>query len=124
MVKRLTVYTFSFTTDWFQVVNAVAAISAAAAAPTRAARSPPPPKRRMRCATRNQSAAEPAPIRALNRLTRTATESPVGARSSSQARASRTKSGLPGGWGMPRMCAVAMYSLVSQNAVVGASVSA
>jgi hypothetical protein len=34
-----------------------------------------------------------------------------------------TKRGLPGGCGTPTMCAVAMYSLVSQNAVLGASVT-
>ena len=56
------------------------------------------------------------------RLTRTAVDRPNGARSSSHVRASTTKSGFPGGCGMPRMCAVAMYSLVSQNAVVGDSV--
>ena len=40
-----------------------------------------------------------------------------------QTLASTTKSGFPGGCGIPRMCPVAMYSLVSQNAVVGASVT-
>src|SRR5579862_1410454 len=34
-----------------------------------------------------------------------------------------TKNGLPGGWGMPRTYAAAMYSLVSHIAVDGASVS-
>jgi hypothetical protein len=34
------------------------------------------------------------------------------------------KSGFPGGCGMPRMCAVAVYSLASQKAAVGARVSA
>jgi hypothetical protein len=34
-----------------------------------------------------------------------------------------TKSGLPGGCGMPRTLAAAMYSEVSQNAVVGARVA-
>ena len=63
-------------------------------------------------------------MKALKRFTRTATESPRGARSTDQARASTTKSGFPGGCGMPTMCAVAMYSLVSQKAVVGASVIA
>ena len=33
------------------------------------------------------------------------------------------KNGLPGGWGMPSTLAAAMYSEVSQNAVVGASVT-
>ena len=39
-------------------------------------------------------------------------------------RPSSTKSGLPGGCGMPSTFAAAMYSEVSQNAVVGASVNA
>ena len=34
-----------------------------------------------------------------------------------------TNSGLPGGCGMPSTLAAAMYSEVSQNAVVGASVA-
>ncbi len=33
------------------------------------------------------------------------------------------KSGLPGGWGIPSTLAAAMYSDVSQNAVVGARVA-
>jgi hypothetical protein len=61
---------------------------------------------------------------AASRLIRTATESPDGARSRLHTCATMTKKGFPGGCGMPTMCAVAMYSLVSQNAVVGASVSA
>ena len=55
---------------------------------------------------------------------RTAVESPKGASRMSHARASTTKSGFPGGCGMPSMWPVAMYSLVSQNAVVGATVAA
>src|SRR2546427_8373651 len=34
-----------------------------------------------------------------------------------------TNNGLPGGCGMPSTCAAAMYSDVSQNCVVGASVN-
>ena len=64
------------------------------------------------------------PMKALKRLMRTATARPVGSSRIDQARASTTKRGFPGGWGMPRMWPVAMYSLVSQNAVVGARVSA
>ena len=56
------------------------------------------------------------------RLIRTATDRPRGARRSSQARARTTKRGFPGGWGIPRIWPVAMYSLVSQKEVVGASV--
>ncbi len=63
-----------------------------------------------------------APFAAEKRLILTAVERGNGASSSSQVRASSTKTGLPGGCGIPRMCAVAMYSLVSQKAVVGARV--
>ena len=63
------------------------------------------------------------PMVVEKRLILTATERPKGARRSSQARAKTTKRGLPGGCGMPRMWAVAMYSLVSQKAVVGARVT-
>ena len=62
-------------------------------------------------------------MKAENRLIRVATESPRGARKSSHVRAISTKRGFPGGWGIPRMCPVAMYSLVSQKAVVGDSVT-
>ena len=55
---------------------------------------------------------------------RTALESPNGDRRISQVRAKTTKRGFPGGWGMPRMWAVAMYSLASQKAVLGESVTA
>ena len=72
--------------------------------------------------TRNQSPCARELISAENRLMRTAVEMPKTPRMISQVRASTTKSGFPGGWGTPMMCAVAMYSLVSQNAVVGASV--
>ena len=65
----------------------------------------------------------PAPVAAARRLIRTATDMPKGASRTLHDRARTTKSGFPGGWGMPRMCAVAMYSLVSQNAVVGARVT-
>jgi len=65
----------------------------------------------------------PALVAAAKRLMRTATERPSGDSSQLQLCASSTNSGFPGGWGMPRMCAVAMYSLVSQKAVVGASVA-
>jgi hypothetical protein len=76
-----------------------------------------------RCTTRYQKNIVPAVMKAENRLILTAGVSPNGERSTSHARASTTNSGLPGGWGIPMMCAVAMYSLVSQNAVVGARVT-
>jgi hypothetical protein len=62
-------------------------------------------------------------MKAENKLIRVATERPRGVRKSSQVRAINTKRGFPGGWGIPRMCPVAMYSLVSQNAVVGERVT-
>jgi hypothetical protein len=105
-------------------VNAVAEITTETAAPTRRTVSCPVKKPSTRCITRNQKACAAALISVENRLTRTATESPVHPRSVSQVWARRTNSGFPGGCGIPRMCAVAMYSLVSQVAVVGASVAA
>jgi hypothetical protein len=63
-------------------------------------------------------------MNALKRFTLTATEKPTAVSRIDQARPSTTNSGFPGGCGIPMMCAVAMYSLVSQNAVVGASVNA
>ena len=77
--------------------------------------------RSQRSATRNQSAAAPALVTAANRLIRAAYDSASG--SSPNVWARMTKSGLPGGCGMPRTLAAAMYSEVSQKAVVGASVS-
>src|SRR5687768_15614275 len=124
MVNSVTVYTFSFTLLWFHTVYAVPDTHTAVNAPTRRTVSLGVNDDRMRCTTRNQKNAAPALMNAENRLMRTATESPSGDSSSSHARASSTNSGFPGGWGMPRMCAVAMYSLVSQNAVVGARVRA
>ena len=66
----------------------------------------------------------PALVAAAKRLMRTATEIPRGASRRLQTFPSTTKSGFPGGWGMPTVWAVAMYSLASQNAVVGARVTA
>jgi hypothetical protein len=109
---------------WFHTVNGVAARTTATAAPPRRKASLSEKYARIRWTTRNQKAAAPAPITAEKRFTLTAVESPVGASSSSQAREKTTKSGFPGGWGMPMMWVVAMYSLASQNAVVGARVTA
>src|SRR6266702_3544190 len=83
------VYTFSFTTDWFHTVNAVAVTTAL--------------------------------VTAASRLIRSAY--PAASGSSPQAWAMMTNSGLPGGCGMPSTYAAAMYSEVSQNCVVGASVA-
>ena len=107
-----------------QTVKAVALTRTAAAAPTRRKRRSSEKYRRMWWTTRNQSVCVAALMTALNRLIRTATESPRGASRTDQARARTTKSGFPGGWGMPMMWPVAMYSLVSQKAVVQESVRA
>jgi len=63
-------------------------------------------------------------MKALKRLILVATGSPRGVRITDHALANTTKSGFPGGWGIPSIWPVAMYSLVSQNAVVGDNVSA
>jgi hypothetical protein len=63
-------------------------------------------------------------MKELKRFIFTAAVSPSGLRSIDHARASTTKSGFPGGWGIPIISPVAMYSLVSQKAVVGAKVAA
>ena len=77
--------------------------------------------RSQRSATRNQSPAAAALVTAANRLIRTAYDAASGSRPKVWAR--MTNSGLPGGWGMPSTLAAAMYSEVSQNAVVGARVA-
>ena len=76
----------------------------------------------MRWTTRNQKAADVALIAAEKRLILAAVESGMGVIRISHARARIMNNGLPGGCGTPTMWAVAMYSLVSQKAVVGASV--
>ena len=63
-------------------------------------------------------------LAAANRLILTATESPVGARRRLHTFARTMKNGFPGGCGIPSVWAVAIYSLASQKAVVGASVKA
>jgi hypothetical protein len=60
-------------------------------------------------------------VTAAKRLIRTAYEAASGSRPKVCAR--MTKSGLPGGCGIPNTLAAAMYSDVSQNAVVGARVA-
>ena len=77
----------------------------------------------MRWATRKKNPPAAAEVKAASRFTRTATGSPSGDSRTIHTLASTTKSGFPGGCGIPRMYPVAMYSLVSQNAVVGASVT-
>jgi hypothetical protein len=53
-----------------------------------------------------------------------AEDMPSGCSRMSHARANTTNNGFPGGCGTPSIWPVAMYSLVSQNAVVGLSVIA
>ena len=79
---------------------------------------------RMRCPIRKKKNVAVALVTAASRLIRTATGSPRGARSRLQVRATETKSGFPGGWGMPSRCPVVMYSLASHQPVLGARVNA
>src|SRR5437762_7580484 len=66
------VYTFSFTTDWFQTVNAVAAASAPATAARRRGRRAGTHSRIQRSLTRNQHPAAIALVNAASRLMRIA----------------------------------------------------
>src|SRR6478752_1217415 len=72
MVSIETVYTFSFTVDWFQTVQAVAEISTPAAAVTRRGTRSVTMVWSQRSSTRNQSPAEQALVAAAKRLIRTA----------------------------------------------------
>src|SRR2546428_5012858 len=67
-----TVYTFSFTTDWFHTVNAVAATSAPATAARRRGSRAGTHPRIQRSLTRNQHAAAIALVTAANKLIRIA----------------------------------------------------
>src|SRR5919112_2529016 len=115
------VYTFSLTVDWFHTVHDVALTRIPAnAAAYRVHRCGTIPLSQ-RSATRNHRPAEAALVTAAKRLIRTAYEAASGIRPNTWAR--MTKRGLPGGCGMPSTLAAAMYSEVSQNAVVGARVA-
>src|SRR3989442_2373727 len=116
-----TVYTFSFTTDWFHTVNAVAATSAPATAARRRGMRAGTHSRIRRSLTGNRAPAAIALVTAASRLMRMAY--PAASGSSPHVWAISTNRGLPGGCGMPSTYAAAMYSDVSQNCVVGASVS-
>src|SRR2546429_4203522 len=120
MDRSDSVYTFSFTTDWFHTVNAVAATSAPATAARRRGRRAGTHSRIRRSLTRNQDPAAIALVTAASRLMRMAY--PAASGSSPHVWAISTNSGLPGGCGMPSTYAAAMYSDGSQNCVVGASV--
>src|ERR1700685_4362155 len=76
--SRETVYTFSFTTDWFHTANAVAPVNTATDAPTiRRERSLPHPPG-ARSVIRNHAPADSALHSAASMLIRTATDGPIG----------------------------------------------
>src|SRR5687768_7292202 len=120
MPRSETVYTFSFTTDWFHTVNAVAPMAVATAAPVRRCHFSGSQPTSTRSVMRNHIAADIALHRAARTLMRIATPGAMG--NTANTRPIRTNSGLPGGCGSPSVYAAAMYSLVSHIAVVGASV--
>ena len=114
-------YTFSFTTDWFHTVNEVAAMSAPANAARRRGQTTGTIPRSHRSPIRNQHPADTALVNAASRLMRCAYPAAQGI--NAHTCATRTKNGLPGGWGMPSVYAAVIYSDVSQNCVVGANVT-
>src|SRR5215510_4978312 len=116
-----TVYTFSFTTDWFHTVNAVAPITAASVAPANCCQRSESQLRSTFSAMRNHTPAAIALQIAASTLIRAATEFATG--SSENTRPIMTKNGFPGGCGRPKVYAAAMYSLVSHMAVDGAIVT-
>ena len=115
------VYTFSLTTDCDHTVNAVAPISAASEPPAMRCHLRGSQLTSTRSVTRNHIPAETALHSAAKMLIRIATFGAIGMIANT--RPMRTNSGLPGGCGMPRMYAAAMYSLVSHIAVEGESVT-
>ena len=92
-------YTFSFTTDWFHTVNAVAAQTAPASAASRRGHTAVTHARTRRSPTRNQHPAATALVAAASRLMRIAYPAASGSRP--QVCAMIVNSGLPGGCGMP-----------------------
>src|SRR5262249_32321243 len=112
---------FSFTTDWFHTVNAVAPINAAAAAAAIRSQGRSSHRRSTCSVTRNQRPAAAALEIAASTLTRAATLGAIG--SSENTCPTITKNGFPGGCGSPNVYAAAMYSLVSHIAVDGAIVA-
>src|SRR5688572_22420068 len=109
-----TVYTFSFTTDWFHTVKAVAPISVETVAVMRLIAGPMPERSATRRDTRNHTAAATALEIAASTLMRMATLGAIGRIEKN--RPTMTNSGLPGGCGMPKVYAAAMYSLASHIA--------
>src|ERR1043165_4841668 len=116
-----TVYTFSFTTDWFQTVKAVAPMSAAIAPPVMRCHRSANQLTNTRSVMRNHMPADTALQMAARMLIRTATDDAMGRIENT--RPTMTNSGFPGGWGRPKVYAAAMYSLVSHIAVDGANVT-
>ena len=92
-------YTFSFTTDWFHTVNAVAETVAPASAARRRGHRAGTQARIQRSPTRNQHAAAIALVVAASRLIRIAY--PAARGNKPQVWAISVNSGLPGGCGMP-----------------------
>src|SRR5881409_2353399 len=106
MERRLKVYTFSFTTDWFHTVNAVAAHSAPARAASRRGHVAGTMLRRNRSPIRNQQPAATALVTAAKRLMRTPYFAAQGI--IPHVWATSVNNGFPGGCGMPRTLAAAM----------------
>src|SRR5688572_20453345 len=115
-----TVYTFSFTTDWPHTVKAVAPMITASEPPTMRCQRYGSQLTSTRSVIRNHMAAETALEIAARMFTRIARFGAIGR--SVNTFPMSTKNGLPGGCGMPRTWAAAMYSLVSHIAVEGPSV--
>src|SRR5207302_10700964 len=118
MDRSDSVYTFSFTTDWFHTVNAVAALSAPATAARRRGSRAGTQLRIQRSPTRNQHPAAIALVTAASRLIRSAYAAARGNRP--QVWAISVNNGLPGGCGMPSTQAAAMSPDPPQNGVGGA----
>src|SRR2546430_12018918 len=108
MERSDSVYTFSFTTDWFHTVNAVAALRAPATAARRRCSRAGTQLRIHRSPTRNQHPAAIALVTAASRLIRSAYAAATGR--SPQVWAISVNSGFPGGGGMPSTDAGARYS--------------
>src|SRR5437868_4475018 len=105
--KSETVYTFSFTVDWFHTDHDVAPTSTPPNAAAKRAQRLVTIPRSHRSATRNQKPAAPALVKAANRLIRSAYDLASGSRP--KVWAEMVNNGLPGGCGMPSTLAAAMY---------------
>src|SRR3954465_8521435 len=112
-----TVYTFSLTTDCAHTVNAAAPMSTASAPPAIRCHRFGSQLTSTRSVIRNHIPAETALESAARMLTRIATVGAMGRWLKTCPMS--TKNGLPGGCGIPRTYAEAMYSLASHIAVEG-----